>query len=135
MLELFKYEFMQNALLGAIIGGASCGLVGVFVLLMRIPFIGAAMAHAAFAGAVVGLLTGHNPFLFAILFSLVSALLIGPLADRSDLDPNVSIGIIFAMVLGIAFLSMGFMKGAKTEALSFIWGNILRACSKINWNF
>jgi len=133
MLELLNYEFMRNAFLGAFIGGASCGLVGVFVILMRIPFIGVALAHSAFAGAILGILVGINPLALALIFSLISAILIGPIADRAEFDPNISIGIIFAIVLGIAFLCMGLIKGPKTEALKFIWGNILTISRKDIW--
>ncbi|OGF68008.1 MAG: cation ABC transporter permease [Candidatus Fischerbacteria bacterium RBG_13_37_8] len=129
MIELFSYKFMQNALLAALIGGASCGVTGVFVVLMRIPFISVAMSHAAFAGAVLGILTGVNPLMLAIVFSLASAFLIGPIADKADIDTNISIGIIFSIVLGIAFLCMGLIKGPKTEALKYIWGNILMVSS------
>jgi len=104
--------------------------VGVWVIMMRIPFVGVAMSHAAFAGAVFGLLLGVNPLLLAILFCLASAGLIGPISDRADFDPNVSLGIIFSVVLGIAFLGMGLMEGPKTEALSFIWGSILMISSR-----
>ncbi len=125
MLEILSYKFMQNAITASIIGGASCGIVGVFVIMMRIPFVGVAMSHSAFAGAIFGLVFGTNPLVMAILFCLGSAILIGPISDRSELDPNISIGIIFSIVLGLAFLGMGMIKGPKTEALNFIWGNIL----------
>jgi len=130
MLEILNYKFIQNAIAGAIIGGASCGLVGVFVILMRIPFIGVALAHSAFAGAILGVLIGFNPLALALIFSLISAVLIGPIADKAEFDPNISIGIIFAIILGIAFLCMGLIKGPKTEALRFIWGNILTVSRK-----
>lgn len=125
MLEIFQYNFMQRALIASILGGGICGIVGVWVVMMRIPFVGVAMSHAAFAGAIFGLLLNIDPLLMAFLFCLGATALIGPIADRGDIDPNISIGIIFSIVLGIAFLGMGMIKGPKTEALNFIWGNIL----------
>ena len=125
MLQILQYRFIQHAILASILGGATCGTVGVFVVLMRIPFVGVAMSHAAFAGAIFGLLTQTNPLAMAILFCLASTSLIGPLADRAEFDPNISVGIIFSVVLGLAFLGMGLLKGPKTEALNLIWGNIL----------
>jgi manganese/iron transport system permease protein len=129
MLEIFQYHFFQRALLAAVIGGTACGIVGVWVVLMRRPFVGVAMSHAAFAGAIFGLLFHVNPLLMAVLFCLASTALIGPIADRGDFDPNISIGIIFSIVLGIAFLGMGLLQGPKTDALHFIWGNILTISS------
>jgi manganese/iron transport system permease protein len=125
MFEIFQYHFMQRALVASILGGAVCGIVGVWVVMMRIPFVGVAMSHAAFAGAIFGLLLHINPLLMAFIFCFASTALIGPVADRGDIDPNISIGIIFSIVLGIAFLGMGMIRGPKTEALNFIWGNIL----------
>ena len=54
-LSVFGYQFMQNAILAAFLGGIACGTIGVFVVLMHMPFIGVAMSHAAFAGALLGL--------------------------------------------------------------------------------
>ena len=125
MLEIWRYDFMQNALLASVLGGASCGIVGVWVIMMKMPFIGVAMSHAAFAGVIMGLLFHLNPLVMAIIFCLVSAGIIGPIADRAEFEPNISIGIVFSVVLGIAFLGMGLIKGPKTEALNYIWGSIL----------
>jgi manganese/iron transport system permease protein len=127
--DILQYHFFQRALLAAIIGGTACGIVGVWVVLMRIPFVGVAMSHAAFAGAIFGLLLHIDPLLMAVIFCLASTALVGPIADRGDFDPNISIGIIFSIALGIAFLGMGLIKGPKTEALNFIWGNILTISS------
>ncbi len=50
-MEIFGYQFMQNAILAAFLGGIACATIGVFVVLMHMPFIGVCMSHAAFAGA------------------------------------------------------------------------------------
>lgn len=125
MLELLRFSFFQNALIGSMLAGIGLGIVGVWVVLLGIPFVGVAISHAAFAGAVVGLLTGLNPILMAVVFSLIASVSIGPVAEKSGLDPNISIGIIFSLVLGIAFLGLGMIKGPKTEAFNLIWGSIL----------
>jgi manganese/iron transport system permease protein len=124
-LEIFGYQFMQNAILSAFLGGIACATIGVFVVLMHMPFIGVAMSHAAFAGALLGLWLGFNPLIGAILFSLLAAAVIGPLADRGQLSPETSLGVIFSLMLGLAFLFLGLMPGTKSEALQLFWGSIL----------
>jgi manganese/iron transport system permease protein len=124
-LSIFNYQFMQNAILAAFLGGIACGTIGVFVVLLHMPFIGVCMAHAAFAGALLGLWLGFNPLLGALIFSLLSAAIIGPLADRGQLNPETSVGIIFSLMLGLAFLFMGLMPGTKSAALDLLWGSIL----------
>jgi len=124
-LSIFGYQFMQNAILSAFLGGIACATIGVFVVLMHMPFIGVCMSHAAFAGALLGLWLGFNPLVGAFGVSLLSAAIIGPLADRGDLSPETSIGVIFSLMLGLAFLFMGLMPGTKSGALELLWGSIL----------
>jgi manganese/iron transport system permease protein len=124
-LSIFQYHFMQMAVLAGILGGVTCAVVGVFVVTMHLSFIGVCIAHSAFAGALLGLWLGFNPLIGALLFSLAAAAIIGPVADRGELNPDTSIGIIFSFMLGLAFLFMGLMHGARTEALNLLWGSIL----------
>lgn len=124
-LSILQYQFMQNAVLAGLCGGVTCSIVGVFVVTMHLSFIGVCIAHAAFAGALLGVWLGFNPLIGALIFSLASAGIIGPMADRGELNPDTSIGIVFSLMLGLAFLFMGLMPGARTEALSLFWGSIL----------
>jgi manganese/iron transport system permease protein len=116
---------MQNAILATLLGGIACGIIGVFVVLMHMPFIGVCMSHAAFAGALLGIWLGFNPLIGAFAMSLIAAAIIGPLADRGELNPDTSIGIIFSIMLGTAFLFLGIMPLTKSGAFEFLWGNIL----------
>ena len=95
---------MQNAILTGVLGGIACSIVGVFVVLLHMPFIGVAMSHAAFAGAMLGLWLGINPLIGAFGMSLLAAAIVGPLADRGELNPDTSMGIIFSLMLGLSFL-------------------------------
>jgi manganese/iron transport system permease protein len=123
--SIFGYQFMQNAILSGVLGGIACATIGVFVVLMHMPFIGVCMSHAAFAGALLGLWLGFNPLIGAFGISLAAAAVIGPLADRGELNPETSVGVIFSLMLGLAFLFMGLMPGTKSGALELLWGSIL----------
>ena len=123
--SILQYQFMQNAILAGLCGGITCSVVGVFVVTMHLSFIGVCIAHAAFAGALLGLWLGFNPLVGALLFSLTSAGIIGPIADRGELNPDTSIGIVFSLMLGLAFFFLGLIPGSRTEALNLFWGSIL----------
>jgi manganese/iron transport system permease protein len=125
MTDLLRSPLLWRPVLAAVLGGAACGLVGVWIVMMNVPFVGVAMSHAAFAGAVAGLLLGVNPLLMSLLFCLAASALIGPMAERAEVEPGVSLGIIFSLMLGLAFLGIGLLKGPRTDALRFIWGNVL----------
>jgi len=123
--SVLQYQFMQNAVLAGLCGGVTCSIVGVFVVTMHLSFIGVCIAHAAFAGALFGVWLGFNPLIGALIFSLSSAGIIGPMADRGELNLDTSIGIVFSLMLGLAFLFLGLMPGSRTEALNLFWGSIL----------
>ncbi len=123
--SVFQYQFMQYAILAGICGGVTCSITGVFVVTMHLSFIGVCIAHAAFAGALLSILIGINPLIGALFFSLASAVAIGPMADRGELNPDTSIGIVFSLMLGLSFLFIGMMPGSRTEALNLFWGSIL----------
>lgn len=122
---MVEVQLFSRALLAALLGGTICGTIGVWVVLLNLPFVGVAMSHAAFAGAIAGLLFGFDPLLTALFFCLLTAVLIGPVAERADFEPGVALGVIFSLMLGLAFLGVGLLKGPRTEALRLLWGNIL----------
>ena len=99
-LALFQFEFMQNAVIAGLCAGIACALVGVFVVTMHLSFLGVCIAHAAFAGALMGVWLGFEPYLGALALSLAAAGIIGPLSDRGELSPDTSIGIVFSLMLG-----------------------------------
>lgn len=124
-LSIFGYQFMQNAILATFLGGIACAVIGVFVVLLHMPFIGVAMSHAAFAGGLAGIWLGFDPVLGALLLSLVTAAVIGPLADKGELSPDTSLGVIFSLMLGVAFLIIGLIPSTRSEALGLLWGSVL----------
>lgn len=124
-LSVFSYQFMQNAIIATFLGGVACSIIGVFVVLLHMPFIGVAMSHAAFAGALLGLWLGFDPLIGAFFFSLVASAVIGPLADRGQLSPETSLGVVFSLMLGLAFLCIGIIPNTRSAALDLLWGSIL----------
>ena len=121
---LFSHFFIKS-LAASVFAGVACGIIGVWVYLLNIPFVGVAMAHTAFAGAVFGLFIGVDPVFLALLFCVTSSLMIGPVAEKGDFSPNLSTGILFSFMLGLAFLFMGKLGAKTSEALSLMWGSIL----------
>ena len=79
---IFEYAFMQRALIASIIIGVLCSVIGVYVVLRGMSFIGAGIAHASFGGVALGYLLNVNPLFSAIVFSGLTALCIGKIARR-----------------------------------------------------
>lgn len=123
--DAFGYLPIQRAVIACILCGVSCSLLSVFVVLMKMPLIGVSMSHAAFAGAVLGLLLGVDPALSGFVMCLLVAGVLGPLSDRTDMAPENILGIMFSFLIGLAFLSMGVLTRTKAGALNLMWGNLL----------
>ncbi len=123
-------QFFIKIFLTSILTGIVCGIVSVWVVLLNIPFISVTMSHAAFAGAIFGVLSNINPLFSSVIFCLIASILLGPIAERAEFSVNISTSVIFSFVLGIAFILAGLIKGSKAEVLSYIWGNILN----VSWN-
>ncbi|MCX5813722.1 MAG: metal ABC transporter permease, partial [Proteobacteria bacterium] len=114
-----------RAVIACVLCGASCSLLSVFVVLMKMPLIGISMSHAAFAGAVLGMLLDVNPFLSGFTMCLLMAGVLGPISDRTDMSPENVLGIMFSFLMGLAFLGMGILTRTKANALNLMWGSLL----------
>lgn len=113
-------------LASALISGSSTGLLGVYVVGLRMPFLGIGMAHAAMAGAIVGHIMGWPPTLAAVCFALAAGAGMAWLAtSRARADLGTITGILLSFTMGIAFLAMGFNTGELSPILAMMWGNML----------
>jgi len=118
--------FFYLIILAGVIAGASCSLLGVYIVGLRLPFVGIFISHTAMAGTVYSSLLGLNPALCATAISAVAASSLAAIRPtRSRVDPNVAMAILFSLVLGLTFLGIGMMQDSRSEILGLLWGNIL----------
>ena len=119
-------SFFVWIFLGAVISGASCALIGVYLVGLRLPFLGLSISHAATAGIVLCLLLGFPAVWPAWIFaSLVAVSLAGVRPERSRIDSNVALSVLFSLMLGLTFLGIGLIDTSRSEVLALLWGNIL----------
>jgi manganese/iron transport system permease protein/iron/zinc/copper transport system permease protein len=125
LFEPFQYDFFRHGLVAAALVGALCGLMGVYIVLRRMSYIGHGLSHSVFGGAVVSYLMGWNFYVGAGLWGFVSALLIDATARRRRIGSDAAIGIITtsSFALGVALISRGHSFTRNFEAALF--GNIL----------
>lgn len=125
MIELLQLPFMQRALIACLVLGVLLAYLGIFVTLRKMAFFSDGVAHAALAGAAIGLLTRFSPLISALIFSMLLACLIYWLEKKSSLSSDAIIGILFTsgMALGIVLISL--RKGYQPELLGYLFGNIL----------
>ena len=125
MLEPLQYEFFVRGLIVATLVGALCGLIGVYVVLRRMSYIGHGLAHAIFGGAVASYVLSVNFFLGASLWGFLSAMLINLAARRRSISADAAIGIVTtsSFALGVALISR--FKNFTRSFDAALFGNIL----------
>lgn len=125
MIELLSYGFVQRALIAGILVGLLCGVLGFFVVLKRLSFIGVGISHSAFGGIAIGVIVGVEPLLAAAVFSTLVAWAIGWLSQKGRLHEDTAIGILFssAMALGVALISLS--STYQVDLFGYLFGNIL----------
>jgi len=129
MLDLLTYDFMQRSLLAAALVGGLCSVIGVFVVLRGLAFVGTGTAHAAFAGVALGYLVGWPPLALAILFGLATVWITGWVEERGRMKLDVSIGILYTTTMALAILFIGLMKSYNAEVYGYLFGNVLSVTS------
>lgn len=117
---------LLTSIFGALLAGFVCSSMGAFVVRMNLSSIGFLMSHAAFAGAAFGLMISINPLISTIVFSFGTALILGPLSEKARLESNVVIGVLFSIMIALAFIFLSFTPGqtAGWAARSILWGSI-----------
>lgn len=125
MLELFQYQFMQKALIAAVLVSVACGVVGSYVVIKRIVSLSGAISHAAFGGVGIGYFLGVNPVLAAIPFSIISAIAIGGVKQITSISEDTSIGILWSVGMAIGVIFINLTPGYAPDLFSYLFGSIL----------
>jgi manganese/iron transport system permease protein/iron/zinc/copper transport system permease protein len=123
--EPFGYEFFRQGLAASLLVGALCGMLGVYIVLRRMSYIGHGLSHSVFGGAVIAYVASLNFYVGAGLWGFASALIINAAARRRRIGADAAIGIVTtaSFALGVALISKTRSFTRNFEAALF--GNIL----------
>ncbi len=121
----FEFAFFRNGLIVATLAGALCGLVGTYVVLKGMSYIGHGLSHAIFGGFAASALLGVNLFLGAGVWGFASALMIGGVTRRRAIGSDAAIGVITtaSFALGLALIKVFGSAGKNAD--SYLFGNVL----------
>ncbi len=117
--------FMQRALIEALMVGAIAGVVGVHVLLRRLPFLTLALGHATFPGIVLASLLGIDLFLGAGAFGALVVMAIALLGARERIDATSAIGVVLAGAFALGVLLLSARSGFTKDLSAFLVGSIV----------
>ena len=125
LLEPFGYAFFRNAIAVATLAGALCGLIGVYVVLRGMSYIGHGLSHAIFGGAVASYALGVSFYLGAGMWGLVSAVLILLIARRRSIGADAAIGVITSASFAIGAVIISVIGSFTRNFEAALFGNVL----------
>jgi manganese/iron transport system permease protein/iron/zinc/copper transport system permease protein len=121
----FQYEFFRNGMLAGIMIGALCGLLGVYIVLRGMSYIGHGLSHAIFGGAAVAYVMNFDLNLWAGFWGFLAAILISWTVRRYKISADAAIGVITtaSFAIGVAVIS-GLHRFTRSIE-GFLFGSIL----------
>lgn len=133
LLEPFQFEFFRNGTIAAVLVGGLCGLIGVYIVLRGMSYIGHGLSHAIFGGAVVSFVMAWNFYVGAGLWGFVAAVLINQTVRRTKIGADAAIGVITtaSFAIGVALISRYRRFTRSFDAALF--GNILGVTPQDVW--
>ena len=125
VLDLLSYDFMQRALLAALLVGLTAPTVGIYLVQRRLALIGDGMGHVALTGVAVGLLTGTAPVLTALVAAVLAAVLIELLRARGRASADVLLAVVFYGGIAGGVVLIGLSKdGGAANLNAYLFGAI-----------
>lgn len=121
---LLTYHFLQNAFITAIVIGIVAGAVGCFIILRSMSLMGDAISHAVLPGVAISFILGINFFIGAIVFGLLSSIIIAYIKENSVIKGDTAIGITFSSFLALGIILIG-LANSTTDLFHILFGNIL----------
>ena len=125
IIEPWEFVFMQRALLAATFAALVCSVVGVFVVLRGMAFMGDAVAHSSLAGMSVAYLFGGSIFWGAFAWALPASLAITFISRRANLRLDTAIGIIFASGFAVGIILMSQVNNYTADLFGLLFSNVL----------
>jgi ABC-type Mn2+/Zn2+ transport system permease subunit len=129
LLQPLGYEFMQRGLAASVVVGILCSVIGCYVVLRSMAFLGDALAHAILPGVAISYLVGGNLMIGALIAAIIVALSIGFFSRQGTIREDTAIGVLFsaALALGIALIST--MRTYAVDLSHILFGNVLGVSS------
>ncbi|HCL24719.1 MAG TPA: manganese ABC transporter permease [Dehalococcoidia bacterium] len=123
--EPWEFAFMQRAFLAASLAALVCSVVGVFVVLRGMAFMGDAVAHSSLAGMSVAYFFGGSVFWGAFAWAVPASLAITFISRRTNLRLDTTIGIIFASGFAVGIILMSRVTNYTADLFGLLFGNVL----------
>ena len=120
-----QYSFMVRALVVSVLVGVTCAVLGSYVVMRGLAFMGDALAHSVLPGVILALLIGLSPFAGAAAVGITVAIGIGYLTRRTGLSEDTTIGILFAGLFALGITVLSASDGLSVNLEDLLLGQVL----------
>lgn len=132
-LQLFKYGFIQQAFLAALLMSITCGIIGTYIVSRRMVFISGGITHASFGGVGIGYFFGFPPLAGAALFAVLAALTTENLTRKKVLRNDSIIAIMWSLGMALGIIFVYLTPGYAPNLMGFLFGSIITVTKTDLW--
>jgi manganese/iron transport system permease protein len=133
LLDPLAFSFIQRGLMAAVMVGVICAVIGCYVVLRSMAYLGDALAHAILPGVAIAYLLGGNLMLGALVAAVAVALGIGALSRQGTIKEDTAIGILFAAALSLGVALISTMRTYAVDLSHILFGNVLGVSAADLW--
>ena len=132
-MDILQYTFFQKALIGAFLASILCGFIGTYIVTRRLVFISGGITHASFGGIGIGVFSGINPILSAMVFAILSAFGVQWISRKKDVRKDSAIAMFWTLGMSVGIICCFLTPGFMPDLPSFLFGSILAIDSADLW--
>ena len=125
LIEAFEPSFMQRALIGSFVAVIATSIVGTWVVLRGLAFLGDALAHGVIPGIAVAVLAGFSPLIGAFVAAIIMSGLVSVVSNRTTVRDDTAIGLLFVGMLALGIIIVSRVRSFATEVTALLFGDVL----------
>lgn len=122
---IIKYDFMQNAVVAAILASLICGIMGTIIVEKRLVSMSGGIAHSSFGGIGLGYLMGIEPIITGLLFASAASLGVGYLQRKTSAKADAVVSMFWSAGMALGILLISLKPGYPPDMTSYLFGDIL----------
>ncbi|MDE5413925.1 MAG: metal ABC transporter permease [Bacillaceae bacterium] len=131
--QVSRYNYLQQALIAAVLVGIICGVIGCFIILRGMALMGDAISHAVLPGVVIAYMVGASFFVGAVIAGVLTALGIGYVSQNSRIKDDSAIGILFTAAFALGVVLLTNLRGTSLDLWHILFGNVLAVSRSDLW--
>ncbi len=124
LIEAFEPAFMQRALIGSLVAVVATSIVGTWVVIRGLAFLGDALAHGVIPGIAVAVLLGFSPLIGAFVAAIVMSGLVSVVSNRTTVRDDTAIGLLFVGMLALGIIIVSRVQSFAVEVTALLFGNV-----------